>query len=218
MAQLEYSTTASRTLQKRARTATRQHSLTRVDGLRLGGLIVAAALLVLTMFMPYWSITLHAPQYPKGLTVNAYVNEMSGDVAEVDGLNHYIGMIKLQDAATFERAVSRFAIPAIGLLAVLSFWVRGGWRWLVALPIVIYPVVFTADLFAWLYYAGHSLDPTAALSSSIKPFTPAIFGTGVIGQFHTEARFEIGFFLALLAAAIVVAATIRRGEPGHDAR
>lgn len=198
---------AAPTVQRRTKAASR--SLAREDILRLGGLIFAAALLILTIVLPYWSITLHAPQYPKGLTIDAYVNEMRGDVSEVDGLNHYIGMIKLEDAAKIERTISRIAIPFIAVLAVLSFWVKSRWRWLLALPIVIYPIVFVLDLFAWLYYAGHSLDPKAALSSSIHEFTPTILGTGIIGQFSTEATFRIGFYLAVLAAIIVLAVTIR---------
>lgn len=198
---------AAPTVQRRAKAA--GLSLAWVDALRLGGLIVAGALLALTIVLPYWSITLHAPQYPKGLTIDAYVNEMRGDVAEVDGLNHYIGMIKLEEAAKIERTISRIAIPFIAVLAVLSFWVKSRWRWLLALPIIIYPVVFALDLFAWLYYAGHSLDPKAALSSSIHEFTPTILGTGVIGQFSTEASFRIGYYLAVLAAIIVLAVTIR---------
>ena len=103
------------------RTEAKGISMSRADLLRLGGLSLAAALLVLTIFLPYWSITLHAPQYPKGLTINAFVHEMRGDVSEVDGLNHYIGMIKLETAASLERTVSRIAIPIIALLALLSF-------------------------------------------------------------------------------------------------
>ncbi len=198
---------AAPTVQRRTKAA--GLSLTRVDILHLGGLTLAAVLLVLTIVLPYWSITLHAPQYPKGLTIDAYVNEMRGDVSEVDGLNHYIGMIRLEEAAKIERTISRIAIPLIAALAVLSFWVKSRWRWLLALPIVIYPVVFALDLFAWLYYAGHSLDPGAALSSSIKEFTPTILGTGIIGQFSTEASFGIGYYLAVLAAIIVLAVTIR---------
>jgi hypothetical protein len=64
------------------------------------------------------------------------------------------------------------------------------------------------DLFAWLYYAGHSLDPTAALSSSIKPFTPRLLGEGDIGQFSTVASFGLGFYLALIAVLLVLAATL----------
>ena len=84
------------------------------------------------------------------------------------GLNHYIGMIKLTDAATIEQAISVYAIPAMALLAIASFLVTGIWRTLLRLPVIIYPVIFVVDLFAWLYYAGHSLDPHAPMSSSIK--------------------------------------------------
>ena len=81
------------------------------------------------------------------------------------------------------------------------------------MPIIIYPIVFVADLFGWLYYAGHSLYPYAPLSSSIKPFTPRIVGVGTIGQFSTEAYFMAGFYLAVIAALVVLGVTIaRRGK------
>ncbi|HBY44828.1 MAG TPA: cytochrome C [Chloroflexi bacterium] len=210
MAQAMHSASTKRELSAvQRRTEAKGISMSRADLLRLGGLSLAAALLVLTIFLPYWSITLHAPQYPKGLTINAFVHEMRGDVSEVDGLNHYIGMIKLETAASLERTVSRIAIPIIALLALLSFWVQGRWRWLLATPAIIYPVIFAIDLFSWLYYAGHALDPKAALSSSIHPFTPTILGTGIIGQFSTVASFGIGYYLAVLSAIIVLAVTIR---------
>ena len=139
-------------------------------------------------------------------------------MSEVDGLNHYIGMMRLEDAAKIERAISRIAIPVIALLAVASFWVQSRWRWLLVAPVIMYPVVFMVDLFIWLYYAGHSLDPNAALSSSIKEFTPRIFGTGVIGQFSTEATFGVGFYLVLLAVVLVIAATYRKRAEDATAR
>lgn len=172
-------------------------------------LIGAAALLIGSIFLPYWNIVLRAPQYPKGLSVDVYVNKLEDmrSVREVDGLNHYIGMIKLTDAATIERAISVYAIPLIAVLAVASIFLSGRWRTLARVPVLIYPVVFAIDLFAWLYYAGHSLDPTAALSSSIDEFTPRIVGTGVIGQFSTKAQFEAGFWMAVGAVALVTVAT-----------
>lgn len=179
---------------------------------RLAMLIAAAALLVLSLTQPYWAITLHAPQYPKGLNVQIYAYKLSGDVSEVDGLNHYIGMIKLEDAGSFERAISRFAVPVIAALALASFWIRGRWRWLAVTPIILYPIVFVIDLYAWLYYAGHNLDPTAALSSAIKPFTPRLLGEGIIGQFSTVATFGAGFYMALAATVLVVVATLAAGR------
>ena len=64
--------------------------------------------------------------------------------------------------------------------------------------------VFAADLYYWLHKAGHDLDPTAALSSSVKPFTPAILGEGVVGQFSTTAMFGLGWFIGLAAAILTV--------------
>ena len=196
-----------------------EHVHIRVDVryLKLSLLVLAGALLIGSIFLPYWNIVLNAPQYPRGLSVDVFVSKMepAKNVREVDGLNHYIGMIKLTDAATLERAISRFAIPVLALLAVASFWLRGRWRIIARLPIVVYPLVFAVDLFAWLYYAGHSLDPTAALSSSIDEFTPRLLGEGKIGQFSTVASFERGFYVAVIAAAIVLVVTILDQRRGH---
>jgi len=173
-------------------------------------LLVAGALLVVSIAFPYWQITLHAPQYPKGLIVQAYVTGLAGNVSEVDGLNHYIGMMKLEDAASLERQIALVAIPLIALLAIGSCWLRGAWQVVARIPIIIYPAVFVADLYGWLYYAGHSLDPNAALSSSIKAFTPHIIGIGTIGQFSTDANFLPGFIIAVAAAVVTLVVTILR--------
>lgn len=169
-------------------------------------LLGAGILLIGSIFLPYWNIVLRAPQYPKGLAVDVYVNKLEDmrSVREVDGLNHYIGMIKLTDAATIERAISVYAIPIVAILAVVSILLPGRWRLAARLPLAIYPIVFLVDLFAWLYYAGHSLDKSAALSSSISEFTPRIYGKGTIGQFSTEAAFEPGFWMSLAAMAMVI--------------
>ena len=181
----------------------------------LAALVVAAALLVGSISQSYWNITLHAPQYPKGLHIRVFVNHMTGvpetiedDVREVDGLNHYIGMIKLSDAATFEQMIAVPAIILIALAAVASWWLRGPWRLLARVPAVIYPVVFVADLFAWLWIAGNTLDKKAPLSSSIKPFTPRLLGVGKIGQFGTEASFALGFWMAAAAALITLGVVV----------
>ncbi|NJN82438.1 MAG: hypothetical protein HC802_09295 [Caldilineaceae bacterium] len=38
--------------------------------------VVAAVLLIVSIFLPYWQLTLNAPQYPKGLTIEAYLNRL----------------------------------------------------------------------------------------------------------------------------------------------
>jgi copper chaperone NosL len=187
-----------------------------VNHMRLALRGIAAVLLIASIFLPYWAITLHAPQYPYGLNIEVYVYKLTGDVREVDGLNHYIGMMPLEEAAQLERKVAPFAIPAVALLAVVSLWMRGRWKWLLLLPVVAYPIVFFIDLTAWLYYAGHTLDPTAALSGAIDPFMPQVLGTGYIGQFSTVASFGSGFYLAALAAILALIAIFLDRRTNHE--
>lgn len=172
--------------------------------------ILAGIIMIVSISFPYWGMVLLAPQYPGGLEMNVYVNYMTGDedprldeVREIDGLNHYIGMKSLYEAAQFERSI---AIPGIiamvVLLLVAAFWNKR-WTWLLTLPALTFPAVFLGDLAFWMNHYGQNLDPYAPLSSAIKPFTPPVLGEGVIGQFKTVANVEIGWFMAVGAVVLV---------------
>jgi len=166
---------------------------------------VAAVLLLVSVFLPYWKMTLHAPQYPQGLSVEVFINRMTGDVAEIDGLNHYIGMRPLGEAAQLERAISFVAVSALVLLVLAAIYVHSPWAFLLALPAILWPFIFIGDMYFWMRHFGLNLDPTAPLSSSIDPFVPPILGSGMVGQFETVASFEIGLWLAFLAVALILA-------------
>lgn len=167
-------------------------------------LMLAALLLMTSMFLPYWSMTLFAPQYPDGLQVNVYVNQLEGDVREVDSLNHYLGMPPLDEGGQFERSIAMYAIIALGFLLIASVFVHNAWAGLLALPAIGYPFVFLADLYYILYTYGHSIDPQSALGGAIDPFTPPLLGPGTIGQFRTVASAEAGLILAFLAVAVIL--------------
>lgn len=167
-------------------------------------LALAAACLIASSFLPVWSMTLRAPQYPKGLHVVAYVDRLTGDVREIDGLNHYIGMRPLNDAAQLERRVATHAIVGLALLCVAATLIHTKWAALLAAPAFSFPFVFLADLYYWMRDSGMHLDPRAPLSSSIKPFVPPIIGEGLIGQFRTVASVESGWLLALGASMLIV--------------
>jgi hypothetical protein len=164
----------------------------------------AAILIIISIFMPYWSLVLHAPQYPKGLVVHAYINRLVGDVQEIDSLNHYIGMRPLNEAAQFERTISVFAISALALLVIAAIFIHSPWAALLSLPAVFLPPVFLADLYFWLNHFGQNLDPHAALSNSVDPFTPTILGEGLIGQFKTVAYLDFGLILACTASILIL--------------
>lgn len=167
-------------------------------------LMLAALLLMTSMFLPYWSMRMNAPQYPKGLQVNVYVNHLEGDMYEIDELNHYLGMHRLDEGGQFERSISIFAIVTLGLLLIGSVFIHNQWAGVLALPALGFPIVFVADLWWILYTFGHSIDPASALGGAIEPFTPPVLGTGTVGQFSTTAQFELGFYLALAAVLVLL--------------
>jgi len=167
-------------------------------------LMLAALLLMISIFLPYWSMTMQAPQYPKGLTVKVYVNHLQGDVREIDALNHYLGMPPLDEGGRLERSISVVAIVVMGLLVMAAVFVGNQWAGVLALPSLFFPLIFLGDLWLILYRYGHSIDPQSPLGSAIQPFTPPLFGEGRVGQFSTVARPELGLFLALAAVVVVL--------------
>ncbi|RME74084.1 MAG: cytochrome C [Chloroflexi bacterium] len=166
--------------------------------------LTAALLLVISTFLPYWSMILHAPQYPKGLVVHAYLNRLEGDVQEINGLNHYIGMRPLEEAAHFEKSVAVFGVVALALVVLAAVYIHSPWSALLTFPAIVFPGIFLLDLFYWLYNFGHNLDPHAALSNAVKPFTPTVLGEGTIGQFRTEAFADFGLLLATAASILIL--------------
>ena len=57
----------------------------------------AGSCLLLALYVtPLWRIELHAPQYPEGLGLRIWVDQITGakpnDLNSINGLNHYIGM------------------------------------------------------------------------------------------------------------------------------
>lgn len=164
----------------------------------------AAVLLAASILLPYWELRLNAPQYPRGLYMTVYIDHIRGDIREIDGLNHYIGMAPLGQAARLERTVAMGALMAIIAGLATAAVVRARWAAFLALPAVVLPPVFLADLFYWLRRFGRNLDPKAALADAIPPFTPQILGHGAIAQFSTDAMVQAGFWLALAAAALAL--------------
>ena len=167
-------------------------------------LMLGALLIIISIFLPYWSMTLQAPQYPQGLKTEVYVNQLAGDVDEIDALNHYLGMPSLDEGGQLERSISAVALVVLGLLLMATVFVHNRWAAVLALPALLFPFIFLADLWWILYQYGHSIDPTSPLGGAIDPFTPPIFGPGSVGQFATVARPEAGLYLAFAAVLVIL--------------
>lgn len=169
-------------------------------------LLVARVLLLVSLFLPYWHMELQAPQYPGGLHMTAYLNALTGDVAEIDGLNHYIGMRSLYEAASIERTVGVFIMIAFVVMLELAAYIHTRWATLLVAPVVFFPAVFLIDLHLWMRHFGLNLDPNAPLSNAVKPFVPTALGKGGIGQFVTVATPGAGLILATVASVVLIGA------------
>jgi nitrous oxidase accessory protein len=161
--------------------------------------VFSAGLVALVSTLPLWGMTMRAPQYPKGLRLQAYGTHLVGDLHELNILNHYIGMPPIEMPA-FETSMFPIGIGLLVGLCLLSAF----HRWLRRLAIVATaatPFVILADLQWWLYSFGHSLDPHAPIR--LKPFTPLVLGTSTMGNFASTAMVSSGI-LCLIAAAVVL--------------
>ena len=132
-----------------------------------------------------------------------YVNRVEGDVKEVDGLNHYIGMRPLSEAGELERSLSIIAIVSLVMLVVSAIFIHNPCALVLTWPVMLYPAIFLGDLWYWMQDFGMNLDERAPLSNIIDPFVPPILGEGTIAQFKVLAIWESGLFMAAGASVLI---------------
>jgi hypothetical protein len=150
-------------------------------------LLAAIVLLLVGGMLPLWRISLVAPQYSEGLTLDMYSYQIVAgnggqDLAEINTLNHYIGMKPIAEADFLEMRVLPFAIGVFALLALRAVAV-GRVITLVDLTVLfVYFGAFSLGSFVYrLYTYGHQLDPRAPMK--IEPFMPVVFGSQQIANF-----------------------------------
>jgi hypothetical protein len=170
--------------------------------------------LALALIAPIWRMRFEAPQYPQGLQLTIFPYTVTGDVQEVNTLNHYIGMGKIDRAALSDLDFLPFAIGAFALL-LLRVVALGDLRSLVDLvALYTYFGAFAFARFAYtLYVFGHNLDPKAPFQ--VEPFTPTILGTGTVANFTiTSLPAHGSFYLASIGVALLVILVLNlRGGP-----
>src|SRR5688572_17115352 len=150
--------------------------------------------------LPLWTMTMRAPQYPKGLRLYAYGTGMQGDLRELNILNHYIGMPPIE-APALETAVFPVGIAIVALLCLAAPLHRWMHR-LAVFALLTTPLTVLVDLQWRLYQFGHTLNPTAPIR--LKAFTPLVIGQTTMGNFESSAMVSSGFVCLLLAAVALL--------------
>jgi len=164
--------------------------------------------LVLSFTQPLWRISMTAPQYPDGLYMEIYTHKIDGGnkgqhIKEINTLNHYIGMHKIDRAELSDLDWIPFGL---GLLIILTLRCAaiGNVRSLVDLAVLAgYIGMFAMGRFVYkMYVFGHNLDPDAPIK--LEPFTPAIFGTKKIANFSTQSYPQLGsIFIGVFFAGLL---------------
>jgi len=175
--------------------------------------LVATLLLAAAYVLPLWRIELDAPQYPEGLGLRIWINQITGvspnDLNSINNLNHYIGMHRIEPDAIPELRLMPWFIGAmigLGLITAVA-----GRRWLLtawAAVLSIGAAVGIADFWKWGYDYGHHLDPTAAIKIPGMSYQPPLIGTKQLLNFHATSWPDIAGWLAILAVGLVAGVTV----------
>jgi hypothetical protein len=163
--------------------------------------------------IPVWRVSLEAPNYPKeafpdGIPVYFHFDGYSGDVEEMNTINHYIGMYPMEYGGQFERVLVPYFFLALTLMMIGYLYWENKHSWLLmAIPIAL-PIGFLIDYAGWLYWYGHNMQDWGAFT--IKPFMPTVFGQGKVAQFTTHSYPTIGYYIILIASVLSILAVFSK--------
>jgi copper chaperone NosL len=170
---------------------------------------VSALLMVSAYFVPLWQILMWAPQYPEGLEMDIWINTIKGDVKIISALNHYIGMkhieVSMFPEFTYMIYIVGFII-AFGLITALSN--RRFMLWSFIGLLIITGIAALVDFYLWGYDYGHNLDPTAAIIVPGMSYQPPLIGTKQLLNFTAFSGPDIGGWIFISSALIVIGTLI----------
>jgi copper chaperone NosL len=172
-------------------------------------LVALAALLVLGVFVfPLWRVTLEAPQYPEGIGMLIHVNGVTGvnehDLANINGLNHYIGMARIEPEAIPELRYMPWIAGTIALTGLLVA-ASGSRRMCVGWASVVLATLAAGvyDFWKWEYDYGHNLSPDAAIRIPGLSYQPPLFGSKQILNFVAHSYPDTGGWMLIVSGAVI---------------
>ena len=160
-------------------------------------IFVVAVVLIPVLFvpvLPVWTMRLWAPQYPEGLRLVIYSNQIRGDIDKINTLNHYVGMHAIRSDDFKEFSYMPLALTLFGIMALMAGLANRrdvaliGW-----LAFTLFAVVMFKDYADWLHHYGHDLDPRAALK--LDAFTPPMVGYKKMANFRVWSLPDLGGIL-----------------------
>ena len=121
---------------------------------------------------------------------------MSGDIAQINILNHYIGMKHIVPSEILELKLIPWlyaALVVFGAFAVLS---RNRLTFMVWFAFVMGSVLIgMIDFYRWGYDYGHNLDPAAPIKIPGMTYQPPLIGSKILLNIHSYSLPDFGGYL-----------------------
>jgi copper chaperone NosL len=184
-------------------------------------IFIAGVLALLLVFKaPIWRITLQAPQYPQGVTMYIYINRIGGKtggtIQNINILNHYVGMKKIDPGAIPELKYFPKIIMVMTLLGVIIGFInnRKAWLgWILALIVLCSLGIY--DFYLWEYDYGHNLDPTAPIQIQGMSYQPPLIGSKMLLNFNAISWPHYGAVYIVVTLVLTFIAVYLKGQ-NHD--
>ena len=169
----------------------------------------AAILLVASLFVPIWRIELSAPQYPEGLRLLIYSNNIGGDVDIINGLNHYIGMKTLHTKNFIEFTILPYIIGAYALFSIIVALVgRKKLLYILLTAFILFGIIAMVDFWRWEYNYGHNLDPKAAIIVPGMAYQPPLIGFKQLLNFGAYSVPDKGGWFFIISGLLMLTAVL----------
>lgn len=167
---------------------------------------VGLILLVGVYFFPLWRITLDAPQFPGGLRMDIWINQISGDsesgdiIQNINILNHYVGMKYIEPDSIPELKYFPYIIAGMLVLGVGAILFQRRWAFLTwGIVMSCLGVLGIYDFYLWMYDYGHNLDPSAPIKLPGMTYMPPLFGEKDLLNFYVTSYPHYGTILLVLS-------------------
>ena len=184
-------------------------------------LTIASLTLALAFVLPLWAVYLQAPQYPEGLGMLIRVNDIGGlkpnDLANINNLNHYIGMKRIEPDSITELRIMPYVVGGLMLLGLAAAAIGRRWMaraWVLAFAVVA--IVGLADFYKWEYDYGHDLDlENAIIKVPGMNYQPPLIGSKQLLNFRATSIPAPGGYALMISLALGVVAIVmdRRRVP-----
>lgn len=174
-------------------------------------MILGCVFLGLVFTAPLWQITLDAAQFPGGLKLHIWVNQITGSekniVQNINILNHYIGMKYIEPDSIPELKYFPYIVYAMIVLGLIAAAINHQWGYLTwTIILIILGILGIYDFYLWLYDYGHNLDPMAAIKVPGMTYMPPLFGEKDLLNFYVTSYPHVGSLYLSLAGLFAILA------------